>query len=37
MMIYRASTGRVPNFFATNEEALKDICEWGAKSASTSN
>jgi hypothetical protein len=30
-MIYRASTGRWPNFFASNESALKDICEWGAK------
>ncbi len=32
-MIYRASTGRYPDFFANNEEALKDICEWGAKEA----
>jgi hypothetical protein len=29
--IYRASTGRWPNFFADNDVALKDICEWGAK------
>jgi hypothetical protein len=32
-MIYRASTGRVPDFFANTEDALKDICEWGAKDA----
>jgi hypothetical protein len=25
MMIYRASTGRAPHFFATNERALEDI------------
>ena len=25
VMIYRASTGRVPNFFASNERALEDI------------
>ena len=25
VMIYRASTGRVPNFFATTDEALEDI------------
>jgi hypothetical protein len=31
VMIYRASTGRVPDFFASNQDALKDICEWGAK------
>ena len=24
-MIYRASTGRVPNFYASNEAALADI------------
>jgi hypothetical protein len=24
-MIYRASTGRVPHFFATNERAFEDI------------
>jgi hypothetical protein len=30
-MIYRASTGRWPDFFAGNETALKDICAWGAK------
>ena len=30
-LIYRASTGRWPNFFASNEAALADICEWGAK------
>jgi uncharacterized protein YjbI with pentapeptide repeats len=32
-MIYRASTGRYPDFFASDEAALKDICEWGAKSS----
>jgi len=31
IMIYLASTGRHPDFFASNEDALKDICEWGAK------
>jgi hypothetical protein len=30
-MIYLASTGRRPDFFAGTEAALKDICEWGAK------
>ena len=30
-MIYLASTGRRPDFFAATETALKDICEWGAK------
>src|SRR5436190_499440 len=30
-MIYRASTGRWPNFFADTETALKDICAWGEK------
>jgi hypothetical protein len=34
-MIYRASTGRWPDFFASTEEALKDICEWGSKQAVT--
>jgi len=29
-MIYRASTGRVPHFFATNERALEDIREMAA-------
>lgn len=28
--IYLASTGRVPDFFATNKDALDDICKWGA-------
>jgi hypothetical protein len=30
-MIYRASTGRWPDFFAGNEEALRDICLYGQK------
>ena len=29
--IYRASTGRVPHFFASNEDALRDIREQAAK------
>ena len=29
-MIYRASTGRWPDFFAGTEAALEDICKWGA-------
>jgi hypothetical protein len=29
LMIYRASTGRVPDFFADNKSALADICKWG--------
>ena len=32
-MIYVASTGRRPDFFAGTKAALKDICEWGAKEA----
>ncbi len=28
-MIYRASTGRWPNFFASDADALADICAWG--------
>jgi hypothetical protein len=32
-MIYRASTGRVPHFFASNEAALKDIQECAAMAA----
>ena len=31
-MIYRASTGRVPDFFATNEEASADIRRCAAQS-----
>jgi len=31
IMIYLASTGRHPDFFASNEDALKDICDWGAR------
>jgi hypothetical protein len=27
--IYKASTGRWPDFFASNESALEDICKWG--------
>jgi hypothetical protein len=30
-MIYRASTGRVPHFYATNDDALKDIQECAAR------
>jgi Pentapeptide repeats (8 copies) len=30
-MIYKASTGRIPHFFATNERALEDIRECAAK------
>lgn len=30
-LIYRASTGRVPNFYATNDEALADIERCAAK------
>ena len=30
-MIYRASTGRVPHFFATNERALEDIKQCAAQ------
>jgi hypothetical protein len=33
--IYRASTGRWPDFFASNDAALADICEWGAKESAT--
>jgi len=32
-MIYRASTGRVPHFFATNERAMEDIRACAAQSA----
>jgi hypothetical protein len=35
-MIYLASTGRRPDFFAGNEAALQDICEWGAKETAAS-
>lgn len=34
-MIYRASTGRVPHFFASNERALEDIRQCAAKQAVT--
>jgi uncharacterized protein YjbI with pentapeptide repeats len=34
-MIYVASTGRRPDFFASNHDALKDICKWGAKEQAT--
>ena len=30
-MIYLASTGRVPHFFATNERALQDLRRWAGK------
>lgn len=29
-LIYRASTGRVPNFYASDEEALEDLRRWAA-------
>ena len=32
-MIYRASTGRVPNFFTTNERALEDLRQCAAEQA----
>ena len=34
-MIYLASTGRVPHFYATNERALEDIRECAASQANT--
>jgi hypothetical protein len=34
-MIYRASTGRVPYFFASNEDALEDIKRCAAEQAET--
>jgi hypothetical protein len=36
-MIYRASTGRSPNFFASDERALEDIRRCAAEDAAESN
>ena len=36
-MIYRASTGRVPHFYATNERALEDIKACAAEQEAASN